>query len=378
MGRKCLALLVMLLWFWGLPLEAWGEAPAVAQTIPDTLEGQVEAKAAVVIDGETGRVLFAKNANQRLPMASTTKIMTALLTLEQPNLEEYFVVDSQAIRVEGSSMGLKEGDQASLKALAYGMLLASGNDGANAAAVQISGSIAGFVERMNQRAQEMGLEDTHFVTPSGLGDPEHYSSAYDMALLAKEALKNPLFAEICGQKKGVVSYGNPPYNRWLTNHNRLLSDYPGTIGVKTGFTKEAGRCLVSCAQRDGVRLIVVTLGCPDDWTVHRTLYDRYFARLSLREVPETQVSVPVTGGSVQKVAGVYDPISPVALAEGERLQVKVLAQPFVYAPVEQGQALGELRVYCDGQLLAQRTLTAADYIPAKEREGLFQKLLGSG
>ena len=116
-----------------------------------------------------------------------------------------------------------------------------------------------------------------------------------MALLAREALENPLFAQICGQKKAVVQYGNPPYDRWLTNHNRLLSDYPGTVGVKTGFTKDAGRCLVSCVQRDGVRLIVVTLGCPDDWAVHRQLYDRYFALLSLRDPPETSVRVPVTG-----------------------------------------------------------------------------------
>ena len=180
-------------------------------------------------------------------MASTTKIMTALLTLEQGGLDDYFQVDSDAIRVEGSSMGLQEGDSVSLRALAYGMLLASGNDGANAAAVRIAGSIPAFVERMNARAAEIGMADTRFATPSGLDDPGHYSTAYDMALLAREALQSPLFAEICAQSKAVVQYGNPPYNRWLTNHNRLLREYPGTIGVKTGFTKASGRCQIGRA-----------------------------------------------------------------------------------------------------------------------------------
>ena len=238
--------------------------PAAVQAVADTPDYQTKAKAAVLMDAQTGRVLFAQNAGLRLPMASTTKIMTALLTLEQGGLDNYFQVDSDAIRVEGSSMGLQEGDSVSLRALAYGMLLASGNDGANAAAVRISGSIPAFVERMNARAAEIGMADTRFATPSGLDDPGHYSTAYDMALLAREALQNPLFAEICAQSKAVVQYGNPPYNRWLTNHNRLLREYPGTIGVKTGFTKASGRCLVSCAERDGVRLIAVTLGCPDD------------------------------------------------------------------------------------------------------------------
>ena len=239
-------------------VRALDAAPAVAQSIPDTLGLDTKAKAAVVLDAATGRVLFAKNANARLPMASTTKIMSTLLTLEQDGQDEWFTVDPDAIRVEGSSMGLRAGDRVTLSALAYGMMLPSGNDAANAAAVRIAGSKEAFARMMNERAAELGMEDSHFVTPSGLDDNAHYSSAYDMALLTREALSNPRFAEICSQKSAKVCFGNPPADRWLSNHNRLLKLYPDAAGVKTGFTDAAGRCLVSYAQRGGVRLIVVT------------------------------------------------------------------------------------------------------------------------
>jgi len=355
--------------------------PAAVQAVADTPDYQTKAKAAVLMDAQTGRVLFAQNAGLRLPMASTTKIMTALLTLEQGGLDDYFQVDSDAIRVEGSSMGLQEGDSVSLRALAYGMLLASGNDGANAAAVRISGSIPAFVERMNARAAEIGIEDTRFATPSGLDDPGHYSTAYDMALLAREALQNPLFAEICAQSKAVVQYGNPPYNRWLTNHNRLLREYPGTIGVKTGFTKASGRCLVSCAERDGVRLIAVTLGCPDDWNEHRKLFDRYFGLLTPDDLsgylPHTGLQLPVAGGTEPAVALRYTPPPAMALLEGDRVEVRAVAAPLVFAPVEQGDLLGHLTICCNGEPVAELPLTAAQPVEAttpSPRESLLEWL----
>ena len=242
--------------------------PAVAQTIPDTKGVSIAAKGAVVLDASNGRVLFAQNANGRLPMASTTKIMTALLALEQPDLDEPFVVDPTAIRVEGTSMGLKEGDTVTLRALAHGMLLPSGNDAANAAAVRIAGSKDAFAGRMNERARELGLEDTHYVTPSGLDADGHYSSAYDLAILAAYALENPDFREICCKESAKVEYGNPPYGRWLKNHNKLLGLYPYAIGVKTGYTDDAKRCLVTAAQKDGVTLVAVTLAAQDDFNTH--------------------------------------------------------------------------------------------------------------
>ncbi len=383
MLKKGIALLIaFLLLLCGVRMTeaaALEERPAAARSIPDTLGVETKAKAALVMDAASGRVLFAKNANTRLPMASTTKILSALLALEQDGIDEWFTVDTAAIHVEGSSMGLREGDQATLRALAYGMLLPSGNDAAGAAAVRIAGSKERFAEMMNERAAEIGMEDSHFVTPSGLDDPEHYSSAYDMALLAREALENPLFAEICAKPSAKIQYGNPPYDRWLQNHNRLLKSYPGTVGVKTGFTDSAGRCLVSCADREGVRLIVVTLSCPDDWNEHKKLYDRYFGLLRPEEVgglvPE--VEIPVTGGERDAVAAVFDEPGPVALMDGERVDVAVTAAPFLYAPVRRGQVVGSVKFSCDGQPLAEAALTAARDVDAEEtKPSLWSRLFG--
>ena len=205
-------------------------------------EPEISAKAAVLISADTGEIIYEHNSSKKLPMASTTKIMTTLLCLESGGLYEEFVVDSEAIRVEGSSMGLREGDIVTKYALCCGMLLPSGNDAANAAAVRIAGNIEDFAVMMNDRAREMGLSRTFFVTPSGLEGEGHGSSAYDMAILAREALKNEMFREICSQTSIQLEFGNPPYKRWLKNTNKLLTMCDGVYGVKTGFTDEAGRC----------------------------------------------------------------------------------------------------------------------------------------
>lgn len=357
--------------------------PVSAQAIPDSRDYSTKAKGAVVLDADTGRVIFAQNANLRLPMASTTKMMTALLTLEQERPDDYFIVDTAAIHVEGSSMGLCEGDSVSLRALAYGMLLPSGNDGANAAAVRIAGSKEAFVALMNERAALIGMEDTNFVTPSGLDDPRHSSTAYDMALLAREALQNADFADICSRSRAVVRYGNPPYDRWLQNHNRLLKSCEGVVGVKTGFTDAAGRCLVSAAGRGGMRLIVVTLGCPDDWNTHAQLYDRYFELLhpTATDGLMPTVSVAVAGGTAASVTAVGEPPAPVAMREGETLRVVTSLQPFVYAPVQKGQVLGVTRFYCEDEPVGEATLTAGetvdtrDFPPRPRRAAFFRSPL---
>ena len=223
---------------------------------------------AILINAETGDVIYEKEADKIAPMASTTKIMTTLLALEQGNLDEPFVIDSNAIKIEGSSMGLKEGDCLTIRDLCYGMMLPSGNDAANVLATKIAGSIDGFVKMMNLRAKELGLKNTHFCTPSGLDTSEkneHHSTARDMALLTQKAMENADFCEICSQSYKKLTFGNPPINRVIRNHNRLLKEFDGACGVKTGFTKKAGRCLVSAAQRDGLKLIAVVLKDHDDW-----------------------------------------------------------------------------------------------------------------
>ncbi|WP_242968816.1 D-alanyl-D-alanine carboxypeptidase family protein [Marasmitruncus massiliensis] len=379
MAKKLVGLLVGFLFlFLGMRLTDAQAAPAANGT-QAALADEIKAKGAVLMDAETGRVLFAQNAHLRLPMASTTKIMTALIALEQERLDDYFTVSTAAVHVEGSSMGLLEGDSVSLRALAYGMLLPSGNDAANAAAMRIAGSLPDFADLMNARAEEIGLDDTHFVTPSGLNDPNHYSTAYDMALLAREALKNPLFAEICSQSKAVVQYGNPPYNRWMQNHNRLLRSYEGTVGVKTGYTTAAGRCLVSCAERDGIKLIAVTLNCPDDWNVHAKLYDSYFSRMVLTNVAKIlpDIQIPVMGGTASKVRAVYEKPPKLAVLEGEAVTVDVTAEPILFAPAERGRVVGNLSVCLSGQPVLEFPLTLGKTVKVSQKSNLLEKLFGN-
>ena len=338
---------------------------------------EVSAKAAVVISADTGEIVYSKNSGEKLPMASTTKIMSALLCLESGDLYEPFTVDSDAIRVEGSSMGLQEGDTVTKYALACGMLLPSGNDGANAAAVKIAGSLEGFAELMNDRAQKLGLKKTYFVTPSGLEGEGHGSSAEDMAVLAAEALKNDLFREICSSQTMKLEYGNPPYTRWLKNTNKLLSMYDGTYGVKTGFTDEAGRCLVSACEREGKRLICVTLNAPDDWNDHMKLYDNCFKKVKTQElcIPcEMYVNLagsqkdvlPVTVGEELADFTVYN-------ADTADFTYTVAAPPFVYAPVKAGDLAAELIISDNNRELKRIPLYAAEDAEYKNSESKPEK-----
>ncbi len=307
----------------------------------------IYAKACILIEAATGRVLYEHNAEQKLPMASTTKIMTTLLTIESGNLDEEFMVDNQAIHVEGSSMGLQENDIVTKRALCYGMLLPSGNDAANASAVAVAGSIPAFAELMNQKAQEIGMTRTCFVTPSGLEGTGHGSSAHDMALLTRIALQNETFREICCQKSAVVKFGNPPYERTLYNSNKLLRMYEGVIGVKTGFTDEAGRCLVSACERDGVTLICVTLNDRDDWNDHMHLYDYGFSVVSpvILDIPE--VSQNLVGSSQNSISlRIEKPVTVGMMKQDiSEISYKILLSPFAYAPVKDGEELGRLEYY---------------------------------
>ena len=311
----------------------------------------VSAEAAVLLCAETGEVLFEKNPHVRRPMASTTKIMTALLTLEEASPQREVTVTDEMVRVEGTSMGLLPGDTVSCYALACGMLLSSGNDAANTAATAIAGSLQSFADRMNARAAEIGMTDTHFVTPSGLDDEAHYSTAYDMALLACEALRNARFADVCARESVRVSYGNPPYPRTLTNHNRLLRLYADCIGVKTGFTKKSGRCLVSAARRDGVTLVAVTLRDPDDWNDHIALFEYGFS--AVRSVPLngdlSAVRVRVTGGTQDSVGVVCAELPCAVSADPDRTVRNVYVQPFLYAPVSQGTLVGRAEYVSAGK-----------------------------
>ena len=339
---------------------------------------EVNAEAAVVMDADSGRLLYAQNPDKRLANASTTKIMTALLTLEQPDQDRYFTVDSDAIQVEGTTMGLQPGDSVTLHQLVAGMLLPSGNDAANAAAVEIAGSEEAFVRLMNQRAAELGLENTQYRNPSGLDAEGHYSSARDLATLAAHALENEDFADIVSKQEIRMAFGNPPYNRSLYTTNKLLERYPYAIGVKTGYTDDAGLCLVTAAEKDGTRLIIVTLNGKDDVNTHMRLYEHFFpllARVDLSGFTEG-LSVPVTGGTRDSVAAVPAAEPEAALLEREydELTREVELPQFVYAPVEAGQVLGKIRLLSGDKVVWQSALVADSDVPAltRERQGILE------
>lgn len=312
------------------------------------------AQAYLLLDAATGTVLEARAEHEALPMASTTKIMTALLTLEAGNLDTPFAASAEPLRVEGSSMGLLPGDRVTLRDLCYGMLLSSGNDAANLAAVQVAGSQEAFVAQMNQKAALLGLADTRFENPSGLPAEGHVSSAADLAALAVYALQNDTFAEICQTTSQKLCFGNPPYDRWLENHNKLLTYYAPCIGIKTGYTKAAGRCLVSAARQDGVTLVCVTLNDPNDWADHQALYEAGFARGTVWMQQGETLSLPLVGGAADTVTVAAK--ETLKTYDSGEAALRVLAEPFYYAPVEEGAVLGTAELWQGDTLLGTTEL----------------------
>lgn len=349
---------------------------------------EVSAQSAVVLTADTGAVLFEKDGHTPRPVASTTKIMTALLALEAAQEQGDPLVDitQEMVAVEGSSMGLQAGDSISLTGLAAGMLLASGNDAANAAALYLDGSLESFAARMNQRAAALGMEDTHFVTPSGLDGEDaqglgHLSTAYDMALLARAALEDQAFRQLCSSPSLAVEFAEPVKRVTYTNHNKLLAQYQGCVGVKTGFTKEAGRCLVSAAERDGALLIAVTLNAPNDWQDHTALLDYGFTQVEPYPLAggDVRLTVPVVGSPVEVVSlrGSNGGEVTLPLGQGAQVERVVRVPKFLYAPVEAGEQVGEICWYLEGQLLGSAPLTAAGAAPLQEKApSLWERLFG--
>lgn len=341
----------------------------------------VSAKACILIEAKTGRVIFSKNANTKLSVASTTKIMTTLLCLESGGLDEQFVVDSEAIKIEGSTMGLTEGDIVTKRALCYGMLLPSGNDAANSTAIKIGGTYENFARLMNERAKEIGMTRTCFVTPSGLEAAGSGSSAADMALLTREALRNPEFREICSQKSAKLSFGNPPYERWLTNTNKLLGMYSGVIGVKTGFTDEAGRCLISACERNGVTLICVTLNASNDWQDHINLYNNGFSLVNPKVIGQTDsLNIDVVGSEMDNISvGTEDTITIGMIGdENDKITTKAILPPFVYAPITIGDEVGKLEFYYEDKYIDNiplYMLESTEIYTPKQSEKKFDKFL---
>lgn len=339
-------------------------------------EFSVSAKAAIVIAADTLEVLYEKSANQKLPMASTTKIMTALLLAEQPDLSKTVKTTKQMVTVEGSSMGLLEGDTVSYRDLLYGMLLASGNDAANTTAYVLAGSTQGFTKMMNEKAAELGMKNTSFVTPSGLDDENHYTTVYDLAVLTAAALKNSAFRTACSSKSAVLYYGNPPYRRTLTNHNKLLGNYEGIIGVKTGFTKKSGRCLVTAAEREGKRVIAVTLNDPDDWNDHRKLLDYGLEKTVVTEFKNDDVTdvLPIVCGTADLVR-IKCEQAKICTAVGTENEIKrkIILPKFIYAPISAGEKVGEIEYYFKDTLVKTSDIFSVADVESYNRKENFQK-----
>lgn len=340
----------------------------------------ISAASAIVMTADTGTVIYENNAYQKRAMASITKIMSALITIESGDLDTPFTVNSEAIKIEGSSMGLLEGDIVTKRVLCYGMLLPSGNDAANAAAVAVGGSVEEFVELMNERAKQIGMQNTHFVTPSGLDADGHYTTSYDMAILARTALKNSIFAKMCATSSIEVQYGNPPYRRWLSNSNKMLHLYDGAIGVKTGFTDNAGRTLVSAAKRDGVTLICVTLSAPNDWDDHTALLNYGFSKVKAQTIDYDfgSLNIDVVGSTEKSVGAVPYTKPSVSVIDGKipELTGKIYIDQFLYAPVCAGDVVGKVEFYNGENKVTEVTLVASGDVACNTevKQSTFDKI----
>lgn len=347
-ARRCAAILCLTL----LLGSAQGDAQEPAAELP-----ALNARAAVLIDGASGRVLCGVREELPLPMASTTKVMTALLALESCSLQETVTASRRASGVPGTSIYLREGEQLTMEEMLLGLMLRSGNDAAVAIAEHVSGSVEAFAARMNERARELGAQ-ANFVTPNGLDEGGHSISALGLALVARQAMTLPDFRRIVGLQRATIPWPGNEYDRVLTNKNRLLREYEGATGIKTGFTSKAGRCLVFSAEREGMELIGVVLNCGTWFDSAERLLDwgfAHYARAEAARAGETAAWASVRGGETRTVALTAETDVAAAVCAGDAWRV-VLETEELRAPVAAGQVCGRIALEVNGEILAQSSL----------------------
>ena len=331
-------------------------------TASQALAINTSAVSSILVEQGSGRVLYENNADEERLIASITKIMTALVALENGDLSEKYTVTAEDM-AEGSSMYLVPGEEVELRELLYGLMLRSGNDAALAVAHAVGGELSHFVDMMNEKAEALGMTHSHFANPNGLDAEGHYSSARDMAVLTACAMKNEEFRRIVATTSVKIG------DRCLTNHNKLLRIYSGCIGVKTGFTKAAGRTLVSAAQRDGMTLICVTLCDGDDWRDHMSLLDYGFEtyqRKIIAKAGQPLTEIRIRGGTTPKIALAAAEDLGYPVCGEEKLTLKAESPLAVDAPVVPGQVLGRAYAYLDGEEVASVDLVAAEPSAARE------------
>lgn len=353
---------------------------SVTVSAEDNAVPSVSAQSYVLYCTDNGKIICSKDENKQMKPASTTKLMTSLIALEEAASGNKKVKFTDEMIAEGSSMYLKVGEVVTLKDLASGMMMASGNDAANATAISISGSTEKFATKMNERAQQIGMKNTHFVTPSGLDDEEHYSTAYDLAVLMSYALENEDFAQLTSQKSATVNFIEPSSKKTTySNHNKLLSLYEYCIGGKTGYTMAAGRCLVSASKKDGLTLICVTLNDKNDWNDHISLYDYGFSQYSCYSSADTEffADIPCVGGESDTVTVTGEKNASIVIPseDKDRVSRKVYIDSFVYAPIKKNEAVGRIEYLIDDKVISVVDLIAVDKINSKkEIKNIFTKI----
>ncbi|MFX4261401.1 D-alanyl-D-alanine carboxypeptidase family protein [Pelotomaculum propionicicum] len=337
------------------PVPASAAAPAVT------------GEAAVLMDFTNGQVLFEKNPEQRMYPASTTKIITAIIALESGKINDMVTIPLEASIVEGSAIGLQEGEQISLGDLIYALMLNSGNDSAIAIACHLGGSVEGFVKMMNKKAAEIGAVNTHFNNSNGLPDPDHYSTARDMALIARYAMRNAQFRDIVATKIQVIKRNDPEAQTFLGNHNKMLWNYDGAIGVKTGYTDDAGQCLVTAAVRDGRELISVVMKSEGTniWSDSSALLDYGFTdfkTVTLAEAGKHITDIPLKFGVLENTPVVTAGAMKynVPLTGQTEITSKAVLNENLKAPAKAGIKAGELAFYADGRELGRVDLVLRD------------------
>lgn len=339
----------------------------------------VSAKGAVLIEAQSKNIIYGKNEDLKLPMASTTKIMTAIVVIENANLDDTVIIKPCMTNIEGSSIYLHEGEQLKISDLLYALLLESANDASVALAYTIGGSIDGFAQMMNEKACELGLTNTHFTNPHGLDDTEHYTTPYELGLIAAYAMQNPDFAHIVSTYKKEIPLNNGEGTRVLINHNKLLRAYDGAVGIKTGFTKRCGRCLVSCAYRDGVTLICVTLNAPNDWNDHKNMLDFGFEKytnVKLANENSYTIRLNSIGGSKESFLAMSCGELNVTL---ERNNVNISAvfeaNRLIPAPIYVGDIVGRIVFYNNGLEIGSVPVKAVESVKAiNYKKSFFERL----
>ena len=336
----------------------------------------VSARSDCLMDAVTGKILYQCDADRRSLIASTTKIMTALIVCEQCNVLDRMRIPKEAVGIEGSSMYLKEGEVLTIQELLYGLMLSSGNDAAVALAIYCGGTVEGFVDLMNDKAYTLGLANTQFENPNGLDSPGHFSSAKDLAVLASYAMENPVFAKTVSTK--TVRAGE----RYLTNHNKLLWRVPGADGVKTGYTRSAGRTLVSSAVRDNRRVVAVTLDDGNDWQDHKMLLEQGLSRFH----PENIIAEGDLLGTREVLGGEDRQVELLAaegfsyhLAQGEEPYILLSGSEFSYAPVVSGGRAGFAYVMLGDKAVGRVPLVYGQTIEQEQEEKSFwERFFGGG